>query len=233
MRPSPTVLIIDAELGARRLVRLLLEAECYRVIGAETAKLGLEAAAEQEPDLIILDLDLPDMDGLAVLRRIRQRCQKPVLILSEHQSSTDKVTALDSGADDYLTKPFDTAELLARLRVIQRRRPGAPDSTLLVNGELQINVATHEVLIAGHKLPLTPTEEALLYLLARHAGTTVTYNNLISSVWGTDDNDTGKIQEIRVYIASLRKKLRGYGEQLAISTHGGVGYCLSLAPGLI
>ena len=227
MKPNPTALVIDGELAVRRLVRILLEEERYKVIGAETGRKGLEAAVEQQPDVIILELDLPDIDGMVVLRRIREWSQKPVLILSERSRAADKVSALDSGADDYLTKPFDTAELLARLRVIQRRFPGVTDSPLLVEGDLRVNLASHEVTLKGQKLDFTPTEEALFYLLARHAGKTVTCQHLVRCVWGTDTDD--KIRDVRVYVAYLRKKLGVYGGEILIRTEGGVGYSLSLA----
>jgi two-component system KDP operon response regulator KdpE len=227
MKPKPTALIIDGERAVRRLVRILLEEQRYKVIEAETGRKGLKAAVEQQPDVIILELDLPDIDGLVVLRRIREWSQKPVLILSERGGSADKVTAFDAGADDYLTKPFDTAELLARLRVIQCRPPGVTDSPLLVEGDLRVNLASHEVTIKGQKLDFTPTEEALFYLLARHAGKTVTCQHLVRCVWGTDADD--KIRDVRVYVACLRKKLGAYGGEILIKTEGGVGYCLLLA----
>lgn len=211
----------------RRLVRVVLEQERYKVIGAETGRKGLEAAVAERPDVIILELDLPDIDGVVVLRRIREWSQKPLLILSERDGSTDKVTAFDAGADDYLTKPFDTAELLARLCVIQRRFPGVPDSPLLVEGDLRVNLASHEVTIKGQKLDFTPTEEALFYLLARHAGKTVTCQHLVRCVWGTDEDD--KIHDVRVYVAHLRRKLGAYGGEVLIRTEESVGYCLSLA----
>ena len=205
----------------------VLEEERYKVIGTESGRKGLEAAVEEQPDVIILELDLPDIEGLVVLRRIREWSQKPVLILSERSSATDKVNALDGGADDFLTKPFDTAELLARLRVIQRSLPGVTDSPLLVEGDLKVNLAAHEVTIKGQKLNFTPTEEALFYLLARHAGKTVTCQHLVHCVWGTDAEE--KIRDVRVYVACLRKKLGAYGREILIRTEGGVGYCLSLA----
>jgi two-component system KDP operon response regulator KdpE len=227
MKPKPTALVIDGDPAVRRLVRILLEEERYKVIGAETGRKGLEAAVEQQPDVIIPELDLPDIDGMVVLRRIREWSQKPVLILSERSRAADKVSALDSGADDYLTKPFDTAELLARLRVIQRSLPGVTDSPLLVEGDLRVNLTAHEVTIKGQKLDFTPTEEALFYLLARHAGKTVSCQHLVRCVWGTDEDD--KIHDVRVYVAHLRRKLGAYGREILIRTEGGVGYCLSLA----
>jgi two-component system KDP operon response regulator KdpE len=227
MKPKPTALIIDEERAVRRLVRIVLEQQRYKVIEAATGRIGLKAAIRQRPDVIILELDLPDISGLVVLRRFRERSHTPVLILSERSKAQDKVSAFDSGADDYLTKPFDTDELLARLRVIQRSLPGVPDSPLLVEGGLRINVALHEITIKGQKLEFTPTEEALFHWLARHAGKTVSCKELMHCVWGTDADD--KLHDLRVYIAHLRKKLAAYREEILIRTEGSVGYCLSLA----
>ena len=227
MKLNPTALIIDGEMAVRRLVRILLEEDGYKVIGAETGRRGLVTAVEQQPDVIILDLDLPDIDGMVVLRRLREWSHKPVLILSERSGVDDKVNALDDGANDYLVKPFDNAELLARLRVIRRQLPGISDSPLLVEGDLRVNLASHEVTIKGQKIDFTPTEEALFYLLARHAGQTVTCQHLVRCVWGTDAAD--KIRDVRVYVAYLRKKLGAYGEEVLIRTQGGIGYSLCVA----
>jgi two-component system KDP operon response regulator KdpE len=225
LKPRPTALIVDGELAVRRLVRRVLEQERYKVVEAESGRGGLETAVGQRPDVIILELDLPDIGGLVFLRRLREWSSKPVLILSERSEASDKVDALDCGADDYLTKPFDADELLARLRVLQRSLPGIPDGPLLVEGDLRVNLATHEVTIKGVKLDFTPTEEALFYVLARHAGKTVTCKHLVRCIWGTDQDD--KIQDARVYVGHLRKKLGAYGEIL-IKTEDSVGYRLLL-----
>ena len=227
MKPKPTALIIDEERAVRRLVRIVLEQQRYKVIEAATGRLGLKTAIKQRPDVIILELDLPDVSGLVVLRRLRERIHTPVLILSERGKVDDKVRAFDGGADDYLTKPFDTAELLARLRVIQRNLPGVPDGPLLLEGGLRINVASHEITIRGQKLDFTPTEEAVFHFLARHAGKPVACKDLVSWVWGADADN--KIHDLRVYIAHLRRKLAAYREEILIRTEGSVGYCLSLA----
>ncbi len=226
MKPRPTALIIDEERAVRRLVRIVLEQERYKVIEAATGRIGLKAAKKQQPDVIILELDLPDISGMSVLRRFRKRSHTPVLILSERREVQDKVNAFDGGADDYLTKPFDTAELVARLRVIQRSLPGVPESPLVAEGGLRINVALHEITIKGQKLDFTPTEEALLHLLARHAGKTVSCEDLVRWLWGTDTDK--KIHDLRVYIAHLRRKLIAFRDEILIRTEGSVGYCLSL-----
>ncbi|HUD46270.1 MAG TPA: response regulator transcription factor [Candidatus Baltobacteraceae bacterium] len=227
MKSKLTVLIIDEERAVRRLVRVVLEHEHYKVIEAATGRIGLKAAIEQRPDVIILELDLPDISGLAVLRHIRERSRAPVLILSERDKVQDKVGAFDGGADDYLTKPFDTAELLARLRVIRRSLPGMPENSVLVEGGLRIDVASHEITFNGQKLDFTPTEEALLHSLARHAGTVVSCKDLVLRVWGPDADH--KIHDLRVYIAHIRRKLAAYREEILIRTEGSVGYCLSLS----
>ncbi len=227
MKPRPTALIVDGERAIRRLVRVALEQECYHVIDAENGRCGLEAIVEERPDVILLDLDLPDMDGLVVLGRLREWSQKPVLVLSERSLVADKVSALDGGANDYLTKPFDVAELLARLRVLRRSLPGIPDGPLLIDGDLKVDLATHEATFKGQQLSFTPTEEALFYLLVRHAGKVVTRKHLTRCVWGTDEED--KIRDLQVYVASLRGKLGAFGGEILIRTEGSVGYCLSLA----
>jgi len=161
-----------------------LERERYIVIEAENGRLGLTAAVEQRPDVILLDLDLPDIGGLIVLRRLREWSQKPVIVLSERNEAADKISALDSGANDYLTKPFDVAELLARLRVLQRAQPGIPDGPLLIEGDLKVDLSAHKATLKGEILNFTPTEEALFYLLVRHVGKVVTRKHLVRCVWG-------------------------------------------------
>lgn len=220
-------MVIDNELAIRRLLRIILEQDRYKVILAENGRMGLKKASAERPDVVILEMELPDIRGLTVLRRFREWSQKPVLILSERSEAADKIRAFDDGADDYLTKPFDNGELLARLRLIQRRLPGVADGPLLMEGDLKVNMASHEVTFKGRKLDFTPTEEALFYMLARHAGKTVTCKHLVRCVWGTDAED--KIHDVRVHVANLRRKLGAYGREMLIRTEGSVGYCLSLA----
>jgi two-component system KDP operon response regulator KdpE len=228
MKPRPTALIIDGERAIRRLLRIALDRERYKVLDAENGQSGLRACVEERPDVIILDLNLPDMDGLAVVQSLREWSLIPVLILSERDSATDKVSAFDCGADDYMTKPFDTSELLARLRVLQRTIRGIPDGPLLVEGDLKINLSTHETTFKGEKLELTPTEEALLYLLVRHVGKVVTNGHLAHSIWGSEED--ANIHGLRVYVAQLRKKLGGKGGGSLIRSEANVGYCLSPRP---
>ncbi len=225
MRPKPLALIIDNERAARRLLRLALEQERYKLIEAENGRAGLSAAVEKQPDIIILDLELPDMDGLRVLQHLREWCWKPALVLSQRTRVTDKVSALDAGANDYLTKLFEPIELLARLRVLQRSVPGIPDGPLLIEGDLKVNLVTQEITLRGQPLCLTPTEQVLFYLLARYAGKVVTCRHLLRSIWGADAED--KTHDLRVYVAQLRKKLGADGE-IMIRSEGSIGYCLAL-----
>jgi two-component system KDP operon response regulator KdpE len=223
MKPNPIVLVIDDEAAIRRLLRAALEPQNYQVYEAETGQLGLQEAVGRRPDIVILDLGLPDMDGLTVLKRLREWSQAPVLVLSVRDRESDKVAALDNGADDYLTKPFGTAELLARLRVIQRRVSG-PDEPVHVIGDLQVDLAAHVVKVKDREVSLTATEYALLRALVQHAGKVVTHKQLLRSVWGPKAEDQS--QYLRVYITHLRKKLETAATGKLIKTETGIGYRL-------
>ena len=224
MKPNPIVLVIDDESAIRRLLRAALEPQNYQVCEAETGQLGLQEAVGRRPDVVILDLGLPDMDGLTVLKRLREWSQTPVLVLSVRDREGDKVAALDNGADDYLTKPFGTAELLARLRVIQRRVPGGPDEPVHVIGDLRVDLAAHVVKVKDHEISLTATEYALLRVLVQHAGKVVTHKQLLRSVWGPKAEEQS--QYLRVYITHLRKKLETTTTGKLIKTETGIGYRL-------
>jgi two-component system KDP operon response regulator KdpE len=226
MKPNPIVLVIDDEAAIRRLLRAALEPQNYQVYEAETGQLGLQEAVGRRPDIVILDLGLPDMDGLTVLKRLREWSQAPVLVLSVRDRESDKVAALDNGADDYLTKPFGTAELLARLRVIQRRVSG-PDEPVHVIGDLQVDLAAHVVKVKDREVSLTATEYALLRVLVQHAGKVVTHKQLLRSVWGP--NAETQSQYLRVYITHLRKKLETVTTGKLIKTETGIGYRLVIA----
>ena len=227
MKPRPIVVAIDTDKGTRRLLRQVLEPRGYRVFEADTAQRGLEVATRRRPDVVILELDLPDLDGIRVLERLREWSRAPVLVLSRRVREADKVAALDAGANDYLTKPFGSDELLARLRVLQRPIPWVTDGPLLQEGDFSVNLATHEVRIKGRRLPLTPTEEALLYLLVRYAGKVVTSTHLIRSLWGP--GAPSKTRDLQVYLSSLRKKMEGYNSKARIQTKGSIGYRLLLS----
>jgi two-component system, OmpR family, KDP operon response regulator KdpE len=224
MSAERTILVIDDEAPIRRLLRLTLEPQGYRIHEAETGQLGLQEAAARRPDAIILDLGLPDMDGVAVLKRLREWSQTPVLVLTVRDREADKVAALDNGADDYLTKPFGTAELLARLRAVQRRAPEAHEQPAFVSGDLKVDLASRAVTLKGKEVRLTATEYALLHELVRHAGKVVMHAQLLRSVWGP--NSESQSQYLRVYITHLRKKLETPGSGKLIQTEPGIGYRL-------
>jgi two-component system KDP operon response regulator KdpE len=224
MTTARSILVIDDEPPIRRLLRLTLEPQGYQIFEAESGQLGLQEAAARRPDVIILDLGLPDMDGVAVLKRLREWSHTPVLVLSVRAREADKVAALDNGADDYLTKPFGTAELLARLRAVQRRAPGAHEEPVFVNGDLKVDMATRAVTLKGKEVRLTATEYALLHELVRHAGKVVMHAQLLRSVWGP--NAESQSQYLRVYITHLRKKLETSTSGKLIQTEPGIGYRL-------
>ncbi|MFA5190249.1 MAG: response regulator [Verrucomicrobiia bacterium] len=226
MKPNPTVLIIDDERAIRRLLCAALEPQ-YQVCEAENGQLGLQEAVARRPDAIILDLGLPDMDGVAVLKRLREWSQTPVLVLSVRDREADKVAALDNGADDYLTKPFGTAELLARLRVIQRRAPGGAEEPVHVIGLLQVDLAAHQVKVHGREVSLTATEFALLRVLVQHTGKVVTHKHLLRTVWGPNAEEQS--QYLRVYFTHLRKKLETEATGRLIQNEPGIGYRLLAA----
>ena len=215
-----TALIIDDEIQIRRLLRLALESRDYVVREAESGRLGLQEAAFHRPDVILLDLGLPDMDGLDVLKNLREWSAVPVLILSVRDQEDVKVAALDNGADDYVTKPFSTAELVARLAVIQRRHH-MNESPEIAVGPLTIHLDRHEVFLCGEALKMTPTEYSFLLALARHAGKIVTQRQLLREVWGQQGD--GQTHYLRVYANHLRKKL---GDKLVIRNEPGIGYRL-------
>jgi two-component system, OmpR family, KDP operon response regulator KdpE len=222
------ILVIDDELAIRRFLKISLEAEGHTYIEAGTGQDGLVAAATQRPELIILDLGLPDMDGSVVLKRLREWSPVPVIVLTVNDSETDKVALLDAGADDYLTKPFGVPELLARLRVALRHKQSAVAEPVLRTADLQIDFTDRTVSIRGELVRLTATEYELLRILAQHAGKVVTQRQLLRDIWGPQAVDQS--QYLRVYIAQLRKKLeRDPSSPDLIITEPGVGYRLRLA----
>jgi two-component system KDP operon response regulator KdpE len=219
-----TALVIDDERAIRRMLRVLLEVQGYQVCEAETGKLGLEKAASRRPDIIVLDLGLPDMDGLTVLKQLREWTRTPVLVLTVRDGEAEKVAALDNGADDYMTKPFGGEELLARLRALQRHSPDANEEPTYVCGDLTVDFKAHKVTVKEDEVHLTPTEYALLHELARHAGKVVMQKQLLRAVWGPDAES--QLQYLRVYITFLRKKLETPKSGRLIETQPGIGYRL-------
>ena len=220
---KPEILVIDDELQIRRLLRITLEAGGYRVREAENASLGLNEAAVQRPDAIILDLSLPDMSGLDVLRRLREWSHTPVLILSVQGDETAKIAALDAGADDYLTKPFGGGELLARIRVLLRRAQPVGEASIATFGNVQVDFTRRTVTKTGEDVHLTVKEYALLRLLLQHRGKVVTHRQLLRDVWGpSHEEDT---HYLRVHMANLRKKIEDAAEHPAfLKTESGIGY---------
>jgi len=223
-----TALIIDDEAQIRRLLKLALESKGFVVREAAAGQLGLQEAAFHKPDVVLLDLGLPDMDGLQVLKRLREWSEVPVLILSVRDQEAVKVSALEAGADDYVTKPFGTAELLARLHAILRRK-ASTDEPEIVIGPLTLDLLHHTALLDGQLVKLTPTEFALLKLLARHAGKIVTQKQIVREVWPGSNTDASLA--LRVHVNHLRSKLGG---AVSVKNEPGIGYRLEagLQPGL-
>ena len=222
-KPNSIALIIDDEVQIRRLLRITMEAEGYKVFEAATGKDGLVEAASRRPDIVLLDLGLPDMTGVEVLKRLREWSRVPVVILSVRDREEDKVAALDGGADDYVTKPFSTAELLARLRVAQRRAQPAEEQSVFRSGALEVNLVARTVKLAEREVRLTATEYALLRLFVTHAGKVLTHKHILREVWGP--NSTEQTHYLRVYLARLREKLEDdpSAPKLFV-TEPGVGY---------
>lgn len=225
MSEGPPVLVVDDELSIRRFLRISLETNNYRVHEAATGAEALAKAAQTRPEVIILDMNLPDMEGVEVLRRLREWTSAPVIILSVRDADRDKVAALDAGADDYLTKPFSTDELLARLRVARRHAQPAVAEPVLSFGDVQIDLARRVVMRGGEPVKLTPTEYALLRLLVQHAGRVLTHRQILKEVWGPHYVD--ETHYLRVYFAQLRQKLEANPAlPRLIVTEPGVGYRL-------
>ncbi len=219
------ILVIDDEVQIRRLLRITLETAGHTVREAATGRLGLGEAALRRPDAIILDLGLPDLGGLEVLRHLREWSQVPVLILSVRGEEQDKIAALDAGADDYLTKPFGGGELLARLRVLLRRTQPSDDISVVRFGAIEVDLAARVVRRGGEEVKLTAREYALLRLLVTHRGKVLTHRQLLRDLWGPKAE--GQTHYLRVYLAHLRQKLEETpNEPRHLRTESGIGYRL-------
>lgn len=226
-RPRHTVVLIEDESQMRRFLRVALDAEGYDVIEAATAAEGLKQVAGYHPGLVLLDLGLPDGDGVDVTRQIRTWSDRPIIVLSARGRDRDKIAALDAGADDYLTKPFSTGELLARMRVALRRSEGrdSPDDAVFSVGDLVVDRARRLVQVRGQEVHLTPTEYRLLAVLVQHAGKVLTQQHLLREVWGP--GRTTEAHYLRVYMQQLRTKLEADPSRPRyLRTEPGVGYRL-------
>ncbi len=226
--PKPTILVIDDEPQMRKLVRLTLSSHDYRVVEAATGAEGLLQASAHTPDLVLLDLGLPDMDGLEVARRLREWSAVPILVLSARGQEQSKVAALDDGADDYLTKPFGAEELMARIRVGLRhaaRAREAPSSTVTIGPDISVDLGRRVVTVRGAEVHLTPIEYKLLVALLQNAGGVVTHRKLLQQVWGPGNVE--QMQYLRVYMTNLRRKLEETpARPRYLLTETGVGYRL-------
>jgi two-component system, OmpR family, KDP operon response regulator KdpE len=226
--PKPSVLVVEDEAPMRKFVHVSLEAQGYRVLDAETGKQGLELAAAHVPDLVLLDLGLPDMDGLEFAKRLREWGSMPIVILSARSDEEQKVRALDEGADDYLTKPFGAGELMARIRVALRHGARARDgagSLARIGDEIEIDLVKRLVHVRGEEVHLTPIEYKLLVILVKHAGMVVTHRHLLEQVWGP--GHAHQMQYLRVYMTQLRRKLeKNPARPKYLTTEPGVGYRL-------
>jgi two-component system, OmpR family, KDP operon response regulator KdpE len=218
------ILIIEDEVSIRRFLRFSLESNSFTVIEATNGQEGVSLTASHRPDVVLLDIGLPDMDGFSVIEQIRSWSKVPIVVLTVHDQEDDKVRALDVGADDYLTKPFGVPELLARLRALLRRVSSEQEqSPIFRSGPFEMDRAAHIVRVSGKEVHLTSTEYDLLSVLVKHAGKVVTHRMLLNEVWGP--NSVEHIQYLRVYLGQIRKKLKiTTGGTEIISTEPGVGY---------
>jgi two-component system, OmpR family, KDP operon response regulator KdpE len=229
MSSQPLILLIEDETPIHRFLGASLPAHGFRLLGAETGKEGLARAADYNPDVVLLDMGLPDMDGLEVTRRLREWSNVPIIVLSARGQENDKIAALDAGADDYLTKPFSTGELMARIRVSLRhaaRQTGSPAQSIFQIGDLRIDCETRRIFLGGDELHLTPTEYKLLTVLVRHAGKVLTHQHLLNEIWGP--HHTQDTHYLRVHLAQLRRKIESDPAQPRyLLTETGVGYRFS------
>lgn len=222
------VLVVEDDTSVRNLITTTLKAHDYRYLTAPNGQVAILEASSHNPDIVLLDLGLPDMDGVAVIEKIRSWSNTPIIVISARSEDTDKIDALDAGADDYLTKPFSVEELLARLRVTQRRlammqKESPTEAAVFTNGQLRVDYAAGCAYLNDEELHLTPIEYKLLCLLSKNVGKVLTHTFIMQNIWGNSwDND---IASLRVFMATLRKKIeKGPNSTQYIQTHIGVGY---------
>ena len=222
---KPLILVVEDDSTVRNLITTTLKSNDYRYITAPNGESARAAASSQQPGIVLLDLGLPDMDGVEIIKRIRSWSQMPIIVISARSEDSDKITALDTGADDYLTKPFSVAELLARLRVTQRRLTASDNSigeSVFRNGNLSIDYGAGCAYFGDETLKLTPTEYKLLCLLAKDVGKVLTHTYLTEKIWGSSwESD---MASLRVHMATLRKKVEKDPDVQYIQTHIGIGY---------
>ena len=222
---KPLILVVEDDATVRNLITTTLKSNDYRYITAPNGVAAITAAASQQPDIVFLDLGLPDLDGVEIIKSIRSWSQMPIIVISARSEDTDKVFALDAGADDYLTKPFSVTELLARLRVAQRRiasYEGKTGDSVFRNGKLSIDYGAGCAYLEGDALKLTPTEYKLLCLLAKDVGKVLTHTYLTDKIWGSSwESD---MASLRVHMATLRKKIEKDHDIQYIQTHIGIDY---------
>jgi len=225
MKGNPVrVLVVDDERPIRRFLNACLSGQ-YAVYEAATGKEALEATLSERPDVVILDLGLPDLDGVEVTRRLREWTQIPIIVVSVRDGEEDKIAALDAGADDYLTKPFGAGELMARMRVALRRVASLEQEPVFKSDQLVVDLAHHEVIVGGQRVNLTPTEYDILRILIQHAGKVLTHQQLIRSVWSSDIGVEAHL--LRVNISNLRRKIEADPTRPRyVVTEPGVGYRL-------
>jgi two-component system, OmpR family, KDP operon response regulator KdpE len=217
------VLVVDDEVSIRRFLKVTLTAQGYRVTEAATGQAALSLAATQKPDIIILDLGLPDIDGVKVTRSLREWAATPIIILSVRSSEADKIAALDAGADDYLTKPFSVGELMARIRASLRRAAGPPSEPIFAVGDLRIDLGLRTITLSGKDIQLTPTEYELLRVLVSNAGKVLTHHFLLREVWGSGYEE--EFHMLHVNVSNLRHKIEPEpARPRFIITEPGVGY---------
>lgn len=225
--PKATILVVEDDASVQNLITTALKMYGYDTLTAGNGQNAVMQAASHSPDVIFLDLGLPDMDGVEVIRKVRSWSELPIIVISARSEEADKIEALDAGADDYLTKPFSVEELLARLRVSLRRLPflrqAAKESPVFTNGSLVIDYAAETVMLDGKELHLTPIEYKLITLLSHNEGKVLTYSYITKAIWG--ESAESEMASLRVFMANLRKKLEDKeGSQHFIQTHIGIGY---------
>jgi len=226
------ILLIEDEPQMRRFLRITLQSQGYRLVEAANAKEGLIQATTRNPDVVLLDLGLPDLDGLEVTKRLREWTQTPIIVISAREQERDKVKALDAGADDYLTKPFNAGELLARIRVALRhavRQNVDQQEPVFIDQNLRVDLAQRQVFVDDREVHLTPIEYKLLTVLIRHAGKVITHSQLLKDVWGPAH--VNELQYLRVYMTQLRHKLEADpARPRLLMNEPGIGYRLKFDP---